>query len=215
MPGPHAGEGPRDDLLLVGQLSAGSYFTVSALDIVDLQAPLAAQTIADSITTRTSLLVPAARRQPEIDSTSHLVVISGNDSSLPLVRPTNTTITLIQTPDRATDVQRSSVDRFIEVPEISAESLTDLLRSIHQESPVAALACFLESAILAAAIAADALNIPSNPVEAVRTAHNKALTRQACTGMAYPNNRGACAAASTRSSHSATHCRAPPSWSSP
>jgi biotin carboxylase len=112
-------------------------------------------------------------------STSHLVVISGNDSSLPLVRPTNTDITLIQTPDRATDFQRSSVDRFIEVLEISAESLTDLLRSIHQESPVTALACFLESAILAAAIAADTLNIPSNPVEAVRTAHNKALTRQA------------------------------------
>ena len=33
--------------------------------------------------------------------------------------------------------------------------------------------------ILAAAVAADALGIPSNPVEAVRTAHNKALTRQA------------------------------------
>ena len=111
--------------------------------------------------------------------TSHLVVIGGNDSSLPLVRPTNTTITLIQTPDRATDFQRSSVDRFIEVLEISAESLTDLLRSIHQESPVTALACLLESAILAAAIAADTLNIPSNPVDAVRTAHNKALTRQA------------------------------------
>ena len=50
-------------------------------------------------------------------STSHLVVISGNDSSLPIVRPPNTTITLVQTPDRATDFQRSTVDRFIEVPE--------------------------------------------------------------------------------------------------
>ncbi len=112
-------------------------------------------------------------------SPAHLVVISGNDSSLPLVRPPHTTITLIQTPDRATDFQRSAVDRFIEVPEISAESLTDLLRPIHEASPVTALACFLESAILAAAVAADALNIPSNPLEAVRTAHNKALTREA------------------------------------
>ena len=58
-------------------------------------------------------------------NTSHLVVISGNDSSLPLVRPPDTTITLIQTPDRGTDFQRSAVDRFIEVPEISAESLID------------------------------------------------------------------------------------------
>ena len=87
-------------------------------------------------------------------STSHLVVISGNDSSLPVVRPPNTTITLVQTPDRATDLQRSTVDRFIEVPEISAESLIDLLRPIHRESPVTALACFLESVILAAAVAA-------------------------------------------------------------
>ena len=86
---------------------------------------------------------------------------------------------LVQTPDRATDFQRSMVDRFIEVPEISAESLVDLLRPIHETSPVTALACFLESTILAAAIAADALNIPSNPVDAVRTAHNKALTRLA------------------------------------
>ena len=112
-------------------------------------------------------------------SISHLVVISGNDSSLPVVRPPNTTITLVQTPDRATDFQRSTVDRFIEVPEISAESLIDRLRPIHRESPVTALACFLESAILAAAVAADSLSIPSNPVDAVRTAHNKALTRAA------------------------------------
>lgn len=110
---------------------------------------------------------------------SHLVVISGNDSSLPLVHPPDTNVTLIQTPDRATDFQRSTVDRFIEVPEISAASLIDVLRPIHRTSPVTALACFLESAILAAAVAADALNIPSNPVDAVRTAHDKARTRQA------------------------------------
>ncbi|HET7668712.1 MAG TPA: ATP-grasp domain-containing protein [Mycobacterium sp.] len=109
----------------------------------------------------------------------HIVIISGNDSSLPVIRPPHTTITLVQTPDRATDFQRSTVDRFIEVQEISADSLIDLLQSIHRESPVTALVCFLESAILAAAIAADALNIPSNPVDAVRTAHNKALTREA------------------------------------
>ncbi len=48
---------PRDDLLLVGQVSAGSYFTVSALDVVDLQARRAAQTIGDAITTRTGRLV--------------------------------------------------------------------------------------------------------------------------------------------------------------
>jgi uncharacterized NAD(P)/FAD-binding protein YdhS len=56
------GGGPRDDLLLVGQVSAGSYFTVSALDVVVGQARRAAQTIADAITTRTSLRVPAARK---------------------------------------------------------------------------------------------------------------------------------------------------------
>lgn len=112
-------------------------------------------------------------------SLSHLVIVSGNDSSLPLVRPANTTITLVQTPDRATDFQRSAADRFIELPEISAESLIALLRPIHQQSPVTALACFLESAILAAATAADELGIPSNPVAAVRTARDKALTRQA------------------------------------
>lgn len=56
------GGGPRDDLLLVGQASAGSYFTVSALDVVAGQARRAAQTIADAITTRTSLRVPAARK---------------------------------------------------------------------------------------------------------------------------------------------------------
>jgi uncharacterized NAD(P)/FAD-binding protein YdhS len=55
------GGGPRDDLLLVGQVSAGSYFTVSALDVVARQARNAAQTIADAITTRTSLRVPVAR----------------------------------------------------------------------------------------------------------------------------------------------------------
>jgi biotin carboxylase len=108
-----------------------------------------------------------------------MVIISGNDSSLAVVQPPDTTITLIQTPDRATDFQRSSVDRFIEVPEISADSLIELLRPIHQETPVTALACFLESTILAAAVAADALGITSNPVGAVRTAHNKVLTRQA------------------------------------
>ena len=52
---------PRDDLLLIGQLSAGSYFTVSALDIVDLQARRAAETIGDAITTRASRLVTARR----------------------------------------------------------------------------------------------------------------------------------------------------------
>jgi uncharacterized NAD(P)/FAD-binding protein YdhS len=57
---------PRDDLLLVGQISAGSYFTVSALDVVARQAHHAAQTIADAITTRTAtragVPAPAARR---------------------------------------------------------------------------------------------------------------------------------------------------------
>ena len=56
------GGGPRDDLLLVGQVSAGSYFTVSALDVVVRQASHAAQTIADSITSRTRLRVPAASK---------------------------------------------------------------------------------------------------------------------------------------------------------
>jgi uncharacterized NAD(P)/FAD-binding protein YdhS len=56
------GGGPRDDLLLVGQAAAGSYFTVSALDVVVGQARRAAQTIADAITTSTSLRVPAARK---------------------------------------------------------------------------------------------------------------------------------------------------------
>ncbi|WP_160112743.1 acetyl-CoA carboxylase biotin carboxylase subunit family protein [Mycobacterium sp. 3519A] len=111
--------------------------------------------------------------------TAHVVIVSGNDSSLPIVRPSDTVITLIQTPDRATDFQRRSVDRFIEVPEISADTLIDLLGSIRRRSPVTALACFLESAILAAAVAADALGIPSNPLDAVRTAQNKALTRLA------------------------------------
>jgi uncharacterized NAD(P)/FAD-binding protein YdhS len=54
------GGGTRDDLLLVGQVSAGSYFTVSALDVVIGQAGRAAQTIADAINTRTSLCVPVA-----------------------------------------------------------------------------------------------------------------------------------------------------------
>ncbi|RDH78074.1 ATP-grasp domain-containing protein [Mycolicibacterium moriokaense] len=112
-------------------------------------------------------------------ATSHLVIISGNDSSLPVVQPPDVTITMVQTPDRATDFQRAAVDRFIEVPAISADSLTELLAPIHRNAPVTALACFLESTILAAAVAADALGIPSNPLAAVRTAHNKFLTRQA------------------------------------
>ena len=152
--GPDPGGGPRDDLLLVGQVSAGSYFTVSALDVVVRQASHAAQTIADAITSRTRLLRRRQVRRPDMN-TSHLVVISGNDSSLPLVPPPATTITLIQTPDRVTDFQRSAVDRFIEVPEISAESLIDLLRPIHQQSPVTALVCFLEATILAAGVAAE------------------------------------------------------------
>jgi uncharacterized NAD(P)/FAD-binding protein YdhS len=53
---------PRNDLLLVGQVSAGSYFTVSALDVVDRQARNAARTIADAITTRTSFRVLAERK---------------------------------------------------------------------------------------------------------------------------------------------------------
>ena len=61
MPGLYAQGLPRDDLLLIGQLSAGSYFTVSALDIVDLQARRAAQTIGDAITTRASRLVTARK----------------------------------------------------------------------------------------------------------------------------------------------------------
>ena len=56
------GGGPRDDLLLVGQVSAGSFFTVSALDVVSGQAGRAAQTITDAITTRTSSRVPVARK---------------------------------------------------------------------------------------------------------------------------------------------------------
>jgi uncharacterized NAD(P)/FAD-binding protein YdhS len=55
------GGGPRDDLLLVGQVSAGSYFTVSALDVIARQARNAAQTLADTITTRASLREPVAR----------------------------------------------------------------------------------------------------------------------------------------------------------
>jgi uncharacterized NAD(P)/FAD-binding protein YdhS len=52
---------PRDDLLLIGQISAGSYFTVSALDVVDLQARRAAQAIGDAITTRTGRLVATGK----------------------------------------------------------------------------------------------------------------------------------------------------------
>lgn len=109
----------------------------------------------------------------------HLVIVTGNDSSLPVVQPPDTLITLIQTPDRATDFQRSAVHRYFEVPQLDADSLTDLLRRIHYETPITALACYLEAGILAAAVAAARLGIRSNPVAAVHAAHNKALTRQA------------------------------------
>lgn len=53
---------PRDDLLFIGQMSAGSYFTVSALDVVDRQARRAAHTIGSAVTTRPGLRVPATRK---------------------------------------------------------------------------------------------------------------------------------------------------------
>lgn len=56
------GGGPRDDLLLVGQVAAGSFFTVSALDVVAGQANRAAQTVANLINNRIQLRVPAARK---------------------------------------------------------------------------------------------------------------------------------------------------------
>ena len=95
-------------------------------------------------------------------STSHLVIVSGNDSAFRWCAR-GYHHHACPDPGPGNDFQRSSVDRFIEVPEISAESLIELLRPIHETTPVTALACFLESAILAAATAADALSIPSNP----------------------------------------------------
>ncbi|MCP9271954.1 ATP-grasp domain-containing protein [Mycolicibacterium arenosum] len=121
--------------------------------------------------------------------TPHLVIVTGNDSSLPVVAPPDTLITLIQTPDRATDFQRSAVHRYLEVPHLDAGALTELLRRIHYETPVTALACFLEAGILAAAIAANALGIRSNPLAAVRTAHDKALTRRALEVHGIPQQR--------------------------
>jgi uncharacterized NAD(P)/FAD-binding protein YdhS len=56
------GGGPRDDLLLLGQVGAGSYFTVSALDVIVRQAGHAAQTIADTLTTRAGLRAPATTK---------------------------------------------------------------------------------------------------------------------------------------------------------
>lgn len=109
----------------------------------------------------------------------HLVIISGNDSSLPKVSPPNTKITLIQTADRATDWQKKYVDSYIEVEEINEDTLLEVLRSIHLMHPVTGLVCFLEPVILVAARVANMLGIRSNPLCAVSTARDKTLTRQA------------------------------------
>lgn len=109
----------------------------------------------------------------------HLVIISGNDSSLPNIYPPNTRITLIQTPDRATARQKEYVDSYIEVEEINEETLLDILRGLELNHPITALVCFLEPVILTAARVADILGIRSNPLDAVSTARNKVLTRQA------------------------------------
>lgn len=111
--------------------------------------------------------------------TRHLVIISGNDSSLPVVPLPDTTVTLVQTPDRATDLQRTSVDRYLEVPEITSDVLVDLLADLHRDEPITALACFLEGVILEAARAADRLGLRANPVAAVATAKDKVRTREA------------------------------------
>ncbi|MBE7323086.1 ATP-grasp domain-containing protein [Nocardioides sp. Y6] len=111
--------------------------------------------------------------------TRHLVIISGNDSSLPIVPLPDTTVTLVQTPDRATDLQRTSVDRYLEVPEITSDVLVDLLGNLHRDEPITALACFLEGVILEAARAADSLGLRANPVDAVATAKDKVRMREA------------------------------------
>lgn len=109
----------------------------------------------------------------------HLVIISGNDSSLPKSYPLNTRITLIQTPDRGTVKQREYVDSYIQVEEINEESLLAILKDVGLRHPITALVCFLEPVILIAARVADMLGIRSNSLRAVETARNKALTRQA------------------------------------
>lgn len=112
-------------------------------------------------------------------TTRHLVIVSGNDSSLPVVPPPHTVVTLVQTADRGSPKQEQSVDRYLLVPEVTREVLVEVLGELHREIPITALVCFLEPVILEAARAAEDLGLRSNPLRAVDTARNKAQTRAA------------------------------------
>lgn len=116
----------------------------------------------------------------------HLVVISGNDSSLPVVPPPSTTVTMVQTSDRGTSFQESTVDRYLLVPRITRDSLVNVLGELHRTEPITALVCFLEPVILAAAQAAEHLGLRANPVGAVETARDKIKTRVAVARAGVP-----------------------------
>lgn len=119
----------------------------------------------------------------------HLVIVSGNDSSLPLVSPPDTTITLVQTEDRGSEFQESVADRYVLLPCITRESLIEALSEIHRDAPITALVCFLEPVILAAAQAAEDLGLYSNPLAPVATARDKIKTREALERHGIPQCR--------------------------
>jgi biotin carboxylase len=116
----------------------------------------------------------------------HVVIVGGNDSSLPLAPLPGVRLSMIQTADKATDHQRTSVDDFIVVEALDVTTLTTEMARLHRAWPITAAVSFYEPVVLPTAIVADRLGVHSNPVAAVHTARNKALTRRALAAAGVP-----------------------------
>jgi biotin carboxylase len=112
-------------------------------------------------------------------ASSNLLILGGRDSSVEWLSEIGCQADLIQSPSGVTDLQRSAVNGLFLADPADRGTIVDIAQRNHRRQPYRSIVTFQEPWLLAAAAVGEALGVCWTPTAAIRTACDKAATRDA------------------------------------
>lgn len=120
----------------------------------------------------------------------HILIISGRDTSVEMLKDLPIKITLFQTPNRVTDLQQQLADRVITMDlDNNFEEMKNIAQTIHSIDPFDAAVSFIEDFLLLTAELVEKFGINGNPLKPVQITRNKLKMRKHLASFDIPTIR--------------------------
>lgn len=108
----------------------------------------------------------------------HLLLVGGKDSSFRSITDLDIDVTLIQERDNLTALQIERAHQLVLLDAVDDDLAVEVARDLHRVRPFDGVLSFFESCLELASLIGASLDVPSNPLAAVRLTRDKVAMRE-------------------------------------